>query len=285
MSSGTPSDSEYRLNSIPTIAHLLTVVASQLSIPFPALHRLDISLTLLPYHYLLLSSPPPGSIVLSDARKSKKFTPEEDARIDLQLGLYLRQLHSIQNDWFGIPQPIGTEPLEPSYSWQESFTLLLETILMELESRGLDPEIPFEKIRRHLSRAIGFFLFDDVEVPSLIGFTLSNEDVLVSLPSASTADGPHIVSLPILTHALWADPMLETLFMPPGPSQALLEAYTDGGGPLILFPRQRTKRIWYTLFLAGVVLVEGVREDLEKVKWATELIRDCVEKLKDAPYY
>jgi len=156
---------------------------------------------------------------------------------------------------------------------------------MELESRGLDPEIPFEKIRRHLSRAIGFFLFDDVEVPSLIGFTLSNEDVLVSLPSASTADGPHIVSLPILTHALWADPMLETLFMPPGPSQALLEAYADGGGPLILFPRQRTKRIWYTLFLAGVVLVVGVREDLEKVKWATELIRDCVEKLKDAPYY
>jgi hypothetical protein len=149
----------------------------------------------------------------------------------------------------------------------------------------LELEIPFEEIRRYLSRAIGFFLFDDVEVPSLIGFTLSNEDVLISLPSASTADEPHIVSLPIPTHALWADPMLETLFMPPGPSQALLEAYTNGGGPLIVFPRQRTKRIWYTLFLAGVVLVEGVREDMEKVKWATELIRECMEKLKDAPCY
>jgi len=288
VSSSKPSDSEYRPNSISTIAHLLTVVASQSSIPFPALHKLDTSLTLLPYHYLLLSSPPPRSITLSDARKSNIFTPEQDARIDLQLGLYLRQLHSIQNDWFGIPQPNDKEPMEPSYSWQESFTLLLETILIELESRsasGLELEIPFEEIRRYLSRAIGFFLFDDVEVPSLIGFTLSNEDVLISLPSASTADEPHIVSLPIPTHALWADPMLETLFMPPGPSQALLEAYTNGGGSLIVFPRQRTKRIWYTLFLAGVVLAESVREDVEKVKWATELIRECMEKLKDAPCY
>jgi hypothetical protein len=79
--------------------------------------------------------------------------------------------------------------------------------------------------------------------------------------------------------------MLETLFMPPGPSQALLEAYMDGGGPLIAFPRQRTKRIWYTLFLAGIVLVEEAGKDDCKVGWATELIRECVEKLKDAPCY
>jgi hypothetical protein len=159
---------------------------------------------------------------------------------------------------------------------------------MELESHpagelGLD--IPFEEIRRYLSRAIGFFLFDDVDVPSLIGFTLSNEDVLISLPSVSASDEPHIVSLPMPTHALWADPMLETFFLPPGPSRALLEAYTNGGGPLIIFPRQRTKRIWYTLFLAGVVLVKGSREDTGKVKWATDLIRECVVKLKDAPCY
>ena len=95
----------------------------------------------------------------------------------------------------------------------------------------LELKIPFEEIRRYLSRAIGFFLFDDVEVPSLIDFTLSNDDVFISLPSASTADEPHVISLPIPTHALWADPMLETLFMPPGPSRALLEAYTNGGGP------------------------------------------------------
>src|SRR6266436_9263533 len=97
VSPSTPSDSEYRANSIPTIAHLLTLITSQSSIPLPALHKLDTSLTLLPCHYLLLSSPPHGSITLSNARKSNIFTSEENARIDLQLGLYLRQLHSIQN--------------------------------------------------------------------------------------------------------------------------------------------------------------------------------------------
>jgi len=239
----------------------------------------------LPYDYLLISSPPPGSITLSSARKSNLLTPKSNVRIELQLGVYLRQFHAIQNDWFGVPLPKDKEPAEPSYSWQETFTMFLETILVELESRSeneLGIDIPFEDIRRYLSRAIGFFLFDDVEVPSLVGFTMSDEEIFISLPSGTELDDPRIISLPLPTHAMWGDPMIESLFIPPGPSQALLQAYFDGGGPLIVFPRQRTKRLWYTLFLAGVVLVAGGEG---QVGWAMEMMRECVEKLKDAPCY
>jgi hypothetical protein len=254
------------------------------------LYKLDTSLSLLPYDYLLLSSPPPGSVTLSSARKSDLLTPESNARIDLQLGIYLRQLHSIQNDWFGVPFPRDKEPVDPSYSWQESFTLYLDALLVDLETRPaneLGIDIPFEDIRRYLSRAIGYFLFDDVDVPSLVGFTLSDEDILISLPQSGLRpeERPHIISLPLPTHALWADPLIETLFMPPGPSRALLEGYMEGEGSLIVFPRQRTKRIWYTLFLAGVVLAKGSGEDEEHVRWAIEMIRECVKKLKDAPCY
>ena len=286
--SNIPSDSEYRPNSIRTIAHLQNLITSKTSIPLSAIYKLDTSLTLLPYHYLLLSSPAPEWIPLSKARKSNIFSPEQSARIDLQLGLHLRQLHFIQNDWFGLPLPGGKEPAEPSYSWQESFVLFLETILVELESHPANEsglEIPFEEIRKYLSRAIGFFLFDDVEVPSLIGFTWSDEDVLIALPSALESGEPRIAFLPLPTHALWADPMLETFLMPPGPSQALLEAYMDGRGPLIIFPRQRTKRVWYTLFLAGSVIVEGARDGGGKAGWAAAVIRECVDQLKDAPCY
>lgn len=159
---------------------------------------------------------------------------------------------------------------------------------MDLESRPaseLGIDIPFEDIRWYLSRAIGFFLFDDVEVPSLVGFTFSEEDIVISLPSDAQLDGCRILSFPLPTHALWADPMIETLFMPPGPSKALLEAYKDGEGSLIVFPRQRTKRLWYTLFLAAVVLVDVTGKDEGKVGWARDTIRECVERLKDAPCY
>jgi len=81
------------------------------------------------------------------------------------------------------------------------------------------------------------------------------------------------------------------------PSAAFMEGYKDGGGPpLLVFPRQRTKRIWYTVFLALVVLTkygpeseEGVVEEegwvREKRAWARETLMSCVEKLKDAPCY
>ena len=81
-------------------------------------------------------------------------------------------------------------------------------------------------------------------------------------------------------------------------SAAFMEGYKDGGGPpLLVFPRQRTKRIWYTVFLALVVLTtygpesgngeEGEEKGWmrEKKAWARETLMSCVEKLKDAPCY
>jgi len=77
-----------------------------------------------------------------------------------------------------------------------------------------------------------------------------------------------------------------------GPSAAFMEGYLGGGGkPLILFPRQRTKRLWYTFFLALVVLTKyGVPGDDEGVlvteqrTWARQTLVKCVDDLKDAPY-
>jgi hypothetical protein len=80
-----------------------------------------------------------------------------------------------------------------------------------------------------------------------------------------------------------------------GPSAAFMEGYLGGGGkPLILFPRQRTKRLWYTLFLALMVLtkygVPTLEDDdegglvKEQRIWARQSLVKCVDDLKDAPY-
>jgi hypothetical protein len=208
------------------------------------------------------------------------LSDRDRARIDLQFGVYLHQLHSIQNDWFGPPLPAKSEAWEPSYSWQESFTLLLENLLHTVENDHQNIDLPYSDLRKYLSRAIGFYLFDDVEVPRLVWFTGNEEDVLISCPG--DAKDPTIANVALtFAHAMWGDPLLESLFMPPGPSQGLLEGY---GEPLIVFSRQRTKRVWYTVYLALLILVERA-EDGKMKKRVKEVLTNCAEQLKDAPCY
>lgn len=241
-------------------------------------------------------------IPLSKVRASNLLTLRDLLLVDLQLGKFLGQLHSgVQNDWYGLALPPNNPPgPDPSYSWQETFTALLEGLLTDVGQTQEDVEIPVERIRGYLSRAIGSFLFDDVEVPSLIWFTGSEDDIYIALPTPAEAaavvaeaeaeagtpggTGPMIVAiLPNVAHALWGDPLLESFFMPPT-SAALGEGYKGGGGgPISVFPRQKTKRIWYSLFLALVVLNEQRGE--EKRAWAKETLRKCVEELEGAPCY
>jgi len=265
------------------------------------------------------------------------LSPRQLARIELRLGTYLRVLHDVTNDWFGRPaEPaklkhsatpslfsIGnggvsqeTEEDWSRYSWQDTFVLMLEELLAELtgedgntalfDLRG-ELGIDVEELRRYLSRAIGAFLFDDVEVPGIIWVTGNEADVFVSLSTSgnantgsqdSEAEADIAYLLPTFSHTLWGDPMMEAWFAPPGPSRAINEGYFGGeeGGRLIVFPRQKTKRLWYTVYLALLVLAEEQRahetgrvetggEHRSKVEWAREILPTCVQSLKDAPCY
>lgn len=281
--------------SLGKIRDLLSEISNNTKMPVPGLRSFDDSLAQYPFHYLLLRLPSPNAQSLSSLRSSGALTPQQDALLDLKLGTFIHSMHSLQNDWFGVP---GTQPDEEvCYSWQDTFMLLLDGLLCELESSGEIQKTLVEDIRRYLSRAIGSFLFEDAEVPTFVWLTGSADDVYVQI---SEPCGPNQEArvdiayvLPTFDRVVWGDPMLEAFFMPPGPSKALEEGYLEGeGGTLIIFPRQRTKRMWYTVFLALVILVE-VRRDMEKgegddrthqkLHWAREILPGCVEALKGAP--
>lgn len=216
----------------------------------------------------------------------------------------------MQNDWFGLPvlstnpESDGKGPNKPPpdaepqcYSWQETFTLLFEELLDSLRSKIGADSIPFESIHTAMSRAIAFFLFDDAEVPCLIWLTGSDTDIYLSLPSHGSTKTPGIVAiLPSMPHMLWGDPLLESFFIPlgqggnPESCKAIVEGYLgSGGSPLVSFPRQKTKRTWYTLFLALSMLNDYLSSDTPipdaKRKWIDEAIRTCTEQLKTAPCY
>ena len=216
----------------------------------------------------------------------------------------------MQNDWFGLPKappaasavPVvltfsipglfaagGEQDDEPSYSWQETFTALLEALLGCAERGGRAHGVAFGALRLALGRAIGSFLFDDCEVPSLVSFVADAGSVYVELGGPSAE--PRITSLLPPVYALYGDPLLETFFLAgegaARPSDALLEGY--GGSPIV-FRRQKTKRTWYDVFLCLSVLVACTEEtdddeQREKVRWSQQRLKECVEILKDAPCY
>ncbi|KAG2365830.1 hypothetical protein BDR07DRAFT_1397836 [Suillus spraguei] len=281
--------------SLGTIRDLLSDISNNTRIPVPEYRSFDDSLARYPFHYLLLRLPSPNAQSLSSLRSSGALTPFQDAFLDLKLGTFLHSMHSLQNDWFGVP---GTKPDEEvCYSWQDTFILLLDGLLCELESSGEIQRSSVEEIRLYLSRAVGSFLFEDAEVPTLVWLTGSADDVYVQVsePCGPNQEAKVDIAyvLPTFDRVVWGDPMLEAFFMPPGPSKALEEGYLEGeGGTLIVFQRQRTKRMWYTLFLALVVLVEVMRDKgkgegdnrtHQKLYWAREILPRCVEALKDAP--
>ncbi|KAF4610336.1 hypothetical protein D9613_010639 [Agrocybe pediades] len=283
---------EYASHTLPLLSTIIHQILSRTDIPI-AKPILDTSLSTVPFPFLLSPASPISSstiLPLSAARKAGLLSPEAQIRVDLQIGRLLGQLHgNVQNDWFGVPL-LGS-PDAPSddagYSWQETFTGLLESLLSEFEGKGRK-DLPYQEIRGYLSRAIGSFLFDDADTPSLIWFTGSEDDIYISTESKSSSNGIAAI-LPNVGHALWGDPLLESFFLPPNPSAAFQEGYlASGGKQTIVFPRQKTKRLWYSLFLGLVVLRERSGSDgtsSTNESAALELIKQSVRALSSAPNY
>ncbi|KZT06674.1 uncharacterized protein LAESUDRAFT_743264 [Laetiporus sulphureus 93-53] len=297
----------YAPNTLNAEHAFLQLLVSRTNVPVPIPYALDTTLSLLPYPYLLLSRP--RGLPLSHLRVSGTLTPPQSLKLDLRAGAYLRELHDLENEWFGLP----AQEREGIYNWQEAFTGLIEGLLEEAQARGIP--LPYEDVRKMLSRAIGFFLFDDCEVPALVSFAGDEDMIYVdvdakpdyateyadesmdedmedvdenSLVKSSPDDELPITSFLSFSHALWGDPLLEAMFL--DPSAALLEGH---GGQLIIFPRHKTKRLWYTFFLALMVLVQAKRQEEvgllwvneDKAEWARRTLDQCVRDLKDAPCY
>jgi hypothetical protein len=249
-------------------------------LPFPEPIALNVDGSFPPYILARIPAPfiQPSTPLQQLAAVRGSLPPERVAFLELRLGVALRALHSLQSEWCGPP----TLESEGLYSWQEAFTLLIEESLSAAKSAGLASADDVAALRSYLARAIGAFLFDDVEVPSLVALTAGAESVFVT-----DVDGELQLALllPSFAHLLYGDPLLERAFSSfEAPSRALLEGY--GEPPPIVFSRQRTKRMWYDLYLGLVVLLGARRAGGDQnVDWAVQLVEHSRVLLKDAPCY
>jgi hypothetical protein len=274
-------------NSIQAQYNLLSALHTHISsapppVPVPFLVPIALNIDV-PRPYILARLPAPlhPSIQLKQLTSIREaLTPQQAASLDLRIGVALRTMHNLQNEWCG-PPPLEKEGL---YSWQEAFTLLVEETLSAAESVGLASADDVTALRSYLARAIGAFLFDDVEVPSLVSLTTGVESVFVA--DVDGHEEPQLaLLLPSLAHLLYGDPLLERAFSPSeAPSRALLEGY--GTPPPIVFARQRTKRMWYDLYLGLVALLGASRVGHDQnMDWAMRLVEQSRVLIKDAPCY
>jgi hypothetical protein len=273
----TPNSLRAQYNLLSALHAHISSTPLPIPLPFPVPVALNVDA---PRPYILARLPahltPPVQLKqLATIRDA--LTPQQVASLDLRLGVALRTMHNLQSEWCG-PPPLEKEGL---YSWQEAFTLILEETLSAAESAGIASADDVTMLRGHLARAIGAFLFDDVEVPSLVALTTGAESVFIA-----DVDGePQLaLLLPSLAHLLYGDPLLERAFSPSeAPSRALLEGY--GTPPPIVFARQRTKRMWYDLYLGLVALLGARGAGHQNIDWAVRLVEQSRVLIKDAPCY
>lgn len=274
----TPNTIRAQYNLLSALHTHISSTPPPIPLPFPVPVALNVDA---PRPYILARLPAPltPSVQLKQlATIRDALTPQQVASLDLRFGVALRTMHNLWSEWFGTP-PLEKEGL---YNWQEAFTLLVDETISAAESAGIVSTDDVTALRGYLGRAIGSFLFDDVEVPSLVALTTGAESVFVA-----DVDGePQLaLLLPSLAHLLYGDPLLERAFSPSeAPSRALLEGY--GTPPPIIFARQHTKRMWYDLYL-GLVALLGARKvgSDQSMEWAVRLVEQSRVLIKDAPCY
>lgn len=275
---------------------LISLIKSSSAVPVPSILKTDHTKVLIDSSYSLISSPLGLSLSSwsSQSSKDNAENPSTDPKhisIDVLLGSSLRQLHSLENDWFG---PVH-DPAEwkECISWQECFTLLLEEEIDKAIDAGISiPGGGAETLRAYLSRAIGFYLFDDVEVPSLVWCTKLEgwkDQVFITDPQAHDSQ----ITISAFTgfengHAIWGDPLMDDIFRSPdGPisSPVFVEAYE--GSPFVL-PRHQTKRLWYTVYAALVSFVQlrrsgnGDQDMMDKERILVEILAEAIVGIKKA---
>lgn len=232
---------------------ILSQIAERSDVPVPRVLVSDMTKTVVDFDYLLLPHPSPAALPMRTLAASEGRT----------FGQQLRKIHAIDNGWFGVPG----EPSEV-ISWEESFTLLLEALLDKAEGDELWNTVKIEHIRGALAQAIGFFLFDDVEVPSLVWLT---GDELSAIEVEE--DGVSKLTFLGFSYAVWGDPRMEHVFM--DEIKDIREGYDKD---LFLLPRQRIKGVWYSLFYALLIVTES--EDMQRVERARLKVKECVNRLQ-----
>lgn len=197
----------------------------------------------------------------------------EKSQIRREMGRALAIIHRTRGKKFGYAHP------EPQYSrWSEAFTAQVETLLQDLETRGLDA--PCAEVRAFVSGQRS--LLDQVTEPVLVNFDLWEANVFV----AKESDGWKIRSVLDFERGFYGDPVadfaaLTSLYRNPEDDPDVLAGYRSIDPDFVVTEDMRTRLRLYRMYLGLVIIGECPRYTAEDAKMMAGLAQFMLRSALD----
>lgn len=218
-------------------------------VPVPAVLAFDDSREVIDHDYFIMD------YVAGEAysRVRDRLSPEERASIETELGTISARVNAIPGERYGR----YLDDRCASGSWADSFTAMIDDVLLDASDTGTALPVPAETILDACLR--GRAALDEVATPSLVLWDLHPGNVFV-------ADG-RVSGIIDVDRAIWGDPLMEFFFRSfAGASHEFRAAYGVEAGAGQAFGQQAVERrepttgahrVWlYDLYLALIMVVE-----------------------------
>jgi aminoglycoside phosphotransferase (APT) family kinase protein len=242
----------------------IQLVRQNTQVPAPEIFVHDRSRQTIGSDYFLMSFLP--GVPLNKVRKD--LTAEQNAAIDRQAGIYLRQMNTIRSARFGGL----SHPARQFDSWRSAYDALLRDVLQDGQDLHIRLPLPNDEIYLLLGRH--YVALDEVTAPSLVHWDLWDGNIFLDLQTGS------ITGIIDFERALWGDPLMEANFVFWQNSSAFLEGY---GIPMLDTPARQTCRLLYNVYLWLIMVIEcyyRAYENDHQEKWAREQLARDLNLLK-----
>ena len=242
----------------------IRLVRQYTQVPAPEIFAHDRSRQIISSDYFVMSFLP--GVPLNKVRKD--LTAEQNAAMDRQAGIYLRQMNTIRGACFGAL----SQPERQFDSWRSACDALLRDVLQDGQDLHVHLPLPYDEIYLLLSRH--YAALDEVTAPSLVHWDLWDGNIFLDPETKS------ITGIIDFERALWGDPLMEANFVFWQNSQAFTEGY---GTPMLDTPARRTRRLLYNVYLWLIMVIECYYREYEndhQEKWAREQLARDLNLLK-----
>ena len=245
----------------------MRLVRQRTQVPVPEIYIYDTTRCLLPSEFFLMEFVP--GVPFHKLRN--QLSDEVQQNVRREMGRMTREMAEITGPVFGY----WTQPCQPGVTWRDCFASMLQGVLQDGLDVQVDLERPYDEIYRILER--NFPALDEVSTPRLVHWDLWDGNVFVDPQSGK------VTGLIDFERALWADPLMEAIFMhpdPPLPGGPCAEGY---GEPLFQDPAQVTRRLLYNAYLYLIMVIECTYRkypDQRQENWTRPRLKETLQRLE-----
>jgi aminoglycoside phosphotransferase (APT) family kinase protein len=215
----------------------MRLVRERTPVPVPEIYVYDTTRRLLHTEFFLMEFV--NGVPFHKLRAQLSEGVQQDVR--REMGRMTREMAEITGPAFGY----WAQPCPEGMCWRDCFADMLRNVLQDGLDAQVELERPYEEIYQILQK--NFTALDEVATPRLVHWDLWDGNVFVD-PQTGRVTG-----LIDFERVMWADPLMEAIFMNPDPDSPGAAGY---GEPIFKDAAQITRRLLYNAYLYLIMVIE-----------------------------